>query len=214
MKLRSLMAALAALYVTAAAPASAATLLDTVTDPFTLGGYTVSNPVSGGGQSIAVPFSSGTSTVITAIEAYLTASGNPNQINLGIMADSSGLPSGPFLYSTLVSPDNVNPVSLASLSWGVTPGTTYWLAAIAAPGTTGGSWNYSNSLIGNFAFTSGHAGPPWSFNTFQGTPEARIFGELAAAAPEPSTWAMLILGFAGIGFMIHRQKSRAAFNAA
>jgi len=27
-----------------------------------------------------------------------------------------------------------------------------------------------------------------------------------AAVPEPSTWAMLILGFAGIGFMAHRRK--------
>jgi hypothetical protein len=28
----------------------------------------------------------------------------------------------------------------------------------------------------------------------------------AAATPEPSTWGMLILGFAGIGFMAHRRK--------
>ena len=36
---------------------------------------------------------------------------------------------------------------------------------------------------------------------------------LAAAAPEPSTWAMMILGFASIGFMAYRRKS-AALNAA
>ena len=30
------------------------------------------------------------------------------------------------------------------------------------------------------------------------------------AVPEPSTWAMLILGFAGIGFMAYRRKSRPA----
>jgi hypothetical protein len=28
----------------------------------------------------------------------------------------------------------------------------------------------------------------------------------AAATPEPSTWAMMILGFAGIGFMAYRRK--------
>jgi len=32
----------------------------------------------------------------------------------------------------------------------------------------------------------------------------------AAAAPEPSTWAMMILGFAGVGFMAYRRKSQAA----
>jgi hypothetical protein len=34
------------------------------------------------------------------------------------------------------------------------------------------------------------------------------------AVPEPSTWAMLLLGFAGIGFMTYRRKSRPALKAA
>jgi len=34
------------------------------------------------------------------------------------------------------------------------------------------------------------------------------------AVPEPSTWAMLILGFAGIGFMAYRRKSQPAVLAA
>ena len=29
---------------------------------------------------------------------------------------------------------------------------------------------------------------------------------VAAAVPEPSTWAMMILGFAGVGFMAYRRK--------
>ena len=32
-----------------------------------------------------------------------------------------------------------------------------------------------------------------------------------AAVPEPSTWAMMILGFAGVGFMAYRRKSKPAF---
>jgi hypothetical protein len=35
-----------------------------------------------------------------------------------------------------------------------------------------------------------------------------------AAVPEPSTWAMMILGFAGVGFMAHRRKSNPAVMAA
>ena len=34
------------------------------------------------------------------------------------------------------------------------------------------------------------------------------------AVPEPSTWAMLILGFAGVGFMAYRRKSQPAVLAA
>jgi hypothetical protein len=34
------------------------------------------------------------------------------------------------------------------------------------------------------------------------------------AVPEPSTWAMMILGFAGVGFMAYRRKSKPAFMVA
>jgi hypothetical protein len=40
------------------------------------------------------------------------------------------------------------------------------------------------------------------------------FGTLSPAVPEPSTWAMMILGFAGIGFMAYRRKSKPALMAA
>ena len=33
------------------------------------------------------------------------------------------------------------------------------------------------------------------------------------AVPEPSTWAMMLLGFAGVGFMAYRRKSKPAFMA-
>jgi PEP-CTERM motif len=35
---------------------------------------------------------------------------------------------------------------------------------------------------------------------------ASVSFETAAAAPEPSTWAMMILGFAGVGFMAYRRR--------
>jgi hypothetical protein len=34
-----------------------------------------------------------------------------------------------------------------------------------------------------------------------------------ADVPEPATWAMMILGFAGIGFMAYRRKSKPALMA-
>jgi hypothetical protein len=36
------------------------------------------------------------------------------------------------------------------------------------------------------------------------------FIKVETAVPEPSTWAMLLLGFAGIGFMAYRHKSKPA----
>jgi CHRD domain/PEP-CTERM motif len=46
-------------------------------------------------------------------------------------------------------------------------------------------------------------------------PSGEIRGQLGVAAvPEPSTWAMMILGFAGVGFMAYRRKSKQALMAA
>jgi hypothetical protein len=39
----------------------------------------------------------------------------------------------------------------------------------------------------------------------------QTFVEPAAAVPEPSTWAMMILGFAGIGFMAYRREVEDCF---
>jgi probable HAF family extracellular repeat protein len=39
-------------------------------------------------------------------------------------------------------------------------------------------------------------------------------GSSVGAVPEPSTWAMMLLGFAGIGFMAYCRKNRMALNAA
>jgi PEP-CTERM motif-containing protein len=38
--------------------------------------------------------------------------------------------------------------------------------------------------------------------------------DVASAVPEPSTWAMMLLGFAGIGFMAYRRKSKPTFRFA
>jgi hypothetical protein len=38
--------------------------------------------------------------------------------------------------------------------------------------------------------------------------------QVTGAVPEPSTWAMMILGFAGVGFMAYRRKSKPVLRAA
>jgi hypothetical protein len=45
------------------------------------------------------------------------------------------------------------------------------------------------------------------------TPGAFTALDLTAAVPEPSTWAMFILGFAGVAFMAYRRKSKLALIA-
>lgn len=52
------------------------------------------------------------------------------------------------------------------------------------------------------------------YNFAGGASEFGAVGTVVAAVPEPSTWAMLILGFAGVGFMAYRRKSKPALMAA
>jgi hypothetical protein len=41
-----------------------------------------------------------------------------------------------------------------------------------------------------------------------------VVGQTVSAVPESFTWAMLILGFADVGFMAYRPKSKPAMFAA
>jgi hypothetical protein len=93
----------------------------------------------------------------------------------------------------------------------------YSVATNPVPGETG-------TGLGNSGFVgpipAGPAGAlgafinPWNFlnNTgidstqVNGYEQALEFVPQVASVPEPSTWAMLVLGFAGIGFMAYRRK--------
>ena len=46
-----------------------------------------------------------------------------------------------------------------------------------------------------------------TFANAQGGPETISAVHLTGAVPEPSTWAMLILGFFGVGFMAYRRRN-------
>jgi hypothetical protein len=56
------------------------------------------------------------------------------------------------------------------------------------------------------------AGLHFAFGAENGT--VTIGDPVVAAVPEPSTWAMMILGFLGVGFMAYRRKSKPTFRLA
>jgi len=89
-----------------------------------------------------------------------------------------------------------------------------------APG--GGSALYQNSenlgfsIFGPLNFDPNATGV-YTLDLQLFSAQNQLLGDVAiqvSAVPEPSTWAMLILGFAGIGFMAYRRKSRPALLAA
>jgi hypothetical protein len=56
------------------------------------------------------------------------------------------------------------------------------------------------------------AGQDYGF-TFMRCLEGRADIAVTTGVPESSTWAMMILGFVGLGFMAHRRKADAALFA-
>ena len=51
-------------------------------------------------------------------------------------------------------------------------------------------------------------------NGVQDVRQVRLDETVTAAVPEPSTWAMMILGFGGVGFMAYRRKKQGALRLA
>jgi len=88
------------------------------------------------------------------------------------------------------------------------------------PALNAGNGNhiYSTTAAAGEAFNGSPAGtyvafedlrfPNSDFNYFD---QAFVF--TVAAVPEPATWAMIILGFAALGLMRYRKRSRAPVNA-
>ncbi len=140
--------------------------------------------VTAGGQ-LAVNSATGD---VTSITGSVSVAGQPIDAISTILADPS-FPSpydnGPFIYDNIYYAGN--PVLDVD---GV---------LFATAGNPGGSWN----LWGN---------SPNNYSLYEYVPNAgytvEAVGTLAVSTPEPSTWVIVLLGFAGLGFVGHRKTDR------
>jgi hypothetical protein len=82
------------------------------------------------------------------------------------------------------------------------------LVICSQPGFTCGNFSGNETV-----FASGYA-LAGTTSVFFATTETVITPPVTPGVPEPSTWAMIILGFAGLGFMGYRRKDKMALNVA
>lgn len=80
--------------------------------------------------------------------------------------------------------------------------------------------NYGNTGWVSLSFTAPTTGT-YNFNAgvrnigdSNLSSQLRLDGEMTAAVPEPSTWAMMLLGFLGVGFVAYRRRSGATVRLA
>ena len=116
---------------------------------------------------------------------------------------------------------NVSPLSFSAsngvytiTNLSVDPGPVFAFDTNNSGGITGWVFDVTsgNTAVSVITRTFGNNGPLdgtgayGDFDAFNHNPGS---WSVAAAAPEPSTWAMLLLGFAGIGFAGYRHRSAA-----
>jgi hypothetical protein len=110
---------------------------------------------------------------------------NPNQPNPSV---------GAFTWDNVLFPSGVLAFDRFGIAFTTATGTFNIFDAIADGGTTDTTTPYGLIVAETGAETFGT-------------------GTLTAAVPEPSTWAMMILGFAGVGYMTYRRRKVAALAA-
>jgi PEP-CTERM motif len=131
---------------------------------------------------------------------------------------------------------------IASTSFATTPNTTYFFGFAYAnnPGFSPASASYNVFDANNLSLLSGsvthgtsaNGNLDWNFvtgtftadtttstlqflTTLGGSSGGILLDAVEVApVPEPATWAMMIVGFAGVGFMAYRRKNKAAFRIA
>ena len=146
-----------------------------------------------------------------------TTCGSTPNFTLGINADSGGLPGANIWFGNVGSANQtltgkvIGPptapqwdeysysATFAPLT--LTPGTTYWFALrqndVASP--TWGAETTSTAPLGSTSASYGSFGLSWT-----ALPEKNLAFELTGGVPEPATWAMVLLGFATVGFAGYR----------
>jgi hypothetical protein len=143
---------------------------------------------------------------------YIFGANDPNgtiEINLGSIKDINTI--GAFIQL----PSEGDRVVLGPVSFLVsTDGTSFtpWGSPVTVSGSSTNPVSIFEPLqaVQYIEYTFGLTG---NYFNEGGSAVQGIFAGVAAV-PEPSTWAMMILGFFGVGFMAYRRKHQMVLNAA
>ena len=96
--------------------------------------------------------------------------------------------------------------------------TRIWLVMLYSNGNFAPGQTFNLDEVGiipsGFVDVCGNINPDTCIFSGRATFESFLTVTAVTSVPEPSTWAMMILGFCGLGFMAYRRKSKSALMAA
>lgn len=201
--------ALAAAALALGAPAQAANIVDTgpgSAPPF----FLVAGGLSNHGEfTLAAP------ATITGIEIYgfIIA---PGAFRFSIASDGGNEPGASlFSQSAALGAGTEGWHGVSGLSVALGAG-TYWLG-FGADGSSGLAYHYGNAPnpLGNESRFSPGTPPSGRYVDIDPANFAwRVTGAAVAPVPEPATWALMIVGFAGLGASLRARRRPAAIAAA
>jgi hypothetical protein len=200
----SILSALGLAFTAIAAPAASASVLydngpASLTDAYYINSI----------QAVADSFTLASTSTVTGVNFAVWTFGGPiTTVDWGITSTANSFPITGTAAVTIGASDGTAGVftvnSDSFLTGDVTLAAgTYYLVLANAMGSSNFAWDINNGP--STAYVNLGVGAVAS-ESFQ------ITG--VSAVPEPTTWAMLLLGFAGIGFMAYRRKSKPALIAA
>ncbi|OCX32719.1 hypothetical protein QU42_02200 [Bradyrhizobium sp. UASWS1016] len=132
---------------------------------------------------------------------YFTVSASGNQITFTYLSDTTWSPSGTSYNANGVFIDNG---ALLTAGSGVPSFTSVSLDPSSI--LTGSTFDASG-----VTFDSTHIGTAWANVFFKaGDTVVLDVNSAVSSVPEPSTWAMMIIGFAALGFVAYRRRDSSA----
>ena len=138
--------------------------------------------------------------------------GFPNNLGAQAVVDytGTGALSGFGIHDNSLAPAS-NHIVWSTIT--LTSGQSVTLGATMASNATaqGGEATADAFSTGYFALRA--LTPGATYTTDNGVVFLSSFDSLTGSVPEPSTWAMMILGFAGVGFMTYRRRNSAMLAA-
>jgi hypothetical protein len=180
--------------------------------------FIVGSPLSGAAPNVvqAMPFAAGATAdledAVLALTSALSSTNSP--ITVYLESNASGQPGAILATLTQAGTIPVGPPGLVTFNYsgapvGLAAGAQYWLVALQPDVNSSDAWFLSNGDTGtNAANVFGSSTGPWTIEPGDRISAFQVDGT-APGVPEPSTWAMMALGFGLMGLLGYR-KTRGA----
>lgn len=152
-------------------------------------------------QSLAATFTVGTASTITSVEGWIGG----DEGNVLVQLIAGGNPNGSLLFSASFGATSTNAWQGASgLNWDVAAG-DYTLAFYASTGFAGVMQGEAPNPLATEWFMNENTGGVWA--QYDDLNIGVRIDAAGSAVPEPGTAAMVVLGFAALGFAARRRRA-------